>query len=199
MNFRAAIERAGGDPAKLKELVGDLAPLMRDTLVAFNYCLLCAARSADSLHQPRIRAQPRFRWRRRAIANLAAHRNLRHRLAINGGGRLVGSLAALPYTLAEAEQNFLIPAQTQALIWGDLVPQMIISAKIPRWWNATPAQLHFVGLHLRYGHELMAESAFDPALRTQVLAALGTVASPARTFTVGHCSKRAKSRMPSKL
>src|SRR5580700_5713868 len=63
---------------------------------------------------------------------------------------------------------------------------MILSAKIPRWWNSTPAQLHFVGLHLRYGHELLAESAFDPALRAQVLAALGTVAAPARTFAVGH-------------
>ena len=83
----------------------------------------------------------------------------------NAGGRLVGSLAGLPYALAEAEQNFLIPTQTQALIWGDLVPQMILSAKIPRWWNVTPSQLHWVGLHLRYGRELLAESAFDPALR----------------------------------
>ncbi len=37
LNIRAAIERAAGDAAKLKDLVGDLAPLMRDTLVAFNY------------------------------------------------------------------------------------------------------------------------------------------------------------------
>ena len=28
----------------------------------------------------------------------------------NAGGRLVGSLIALPYALAEAEQNFLIPS-----------------------------------------------------------------------------------------
>ena len=80
----------------------------------------------------------------------------------NAGGRLVGSLSGLPYALAEAEQNFLIPAQTQALIWGDLVPQMILSAKIPRWWNVTPAQMHWVGLHMRYGRELLAEAAFDP-------------------------------------
>ena len=51
------------------------------------------------------------------------------------------------------------------LIWGDLVPQMILSAKIPRWWNVTPAQVHWVGLHLRYGRELLAEAALDPALR----------------------------------
>jgi len=40
-------------------------------------------------------------------------------------------------------------------------------------------------LHLRYGHEVLAEAAFDPAVRTQVLTALSTVASPARTSTVG--------------
>ena len=68
----------------------------------------------------------------------------------NAGGRLVGSLASLPYALAEAEQNFLIPTREQALIWGDLVPQMMLTAVIPRWWNVTPAQLHWVGLHMAY-------------------------------------------------
>ena len=99
----------------------------------------------------------------------------------NGGGRLVGSLSTLPYALAEAEQNFLVPTQTQALIWGDLVPQMILSAKIPRWWNVSPAQIHWVGLHLQYGRELLAESALDAELRGEVLAALGMHAAPERT------------------
>ncbi|HEV2689934.1 MAG TPA: hypothetical protein VGV35_15350, partial [Bryobacteraceae bacterium] len=103
----------------------------------------------------------------------------------SAGGRLIGSLSTLPYALAEAEQNFLVPAQTQALIWGDLVPQMILSAKIPRWWNVTPSQLHWVGLHLRYGRELLAESAFDPQLRAEVLDALGLLAAPARTQSIG--------------
>ena len=81
----------------------------------------------------------------------------------NAGGRLVGSLAALPYALAEAEQNFLIPTREQALIWGDLVPQMILSAMIPRWWNVTPLQLHWVGLHMAYAETLLAEGALDTA------------------------------------
>ena len=38
---------------------------------------------------------------------------------------MVGSLSGLPYALAEAEQNFLIPSREEALIRGDLVPQMI--------------------------------------------------------------------------
>jgi hypothetical protein len=104
----------------------------------------------------------------------------------NGGGRLVGSLATLPYTLAEAEQNFLVPTQTQALIWGDLTPQMILSAKLPRWWNATPRQLRWVDLHLLYGRELIAEAALDRALGDQVAAALGNFAAPARTAEVAH-------------
>ena len=85
---------------------------------------------------------------------------------------------------AEAEQNFLIPAQTQALIWGDLVPQMILSAKIPRWWNVAPAQMHWVGLHLQYGREVLAESAFDPEVRGVVLEALAMHAAPVRTSEV---------------
>jgi hypothetical protein len=102
----------------------------------------------------------------------------------NGGGRLVGSLSSLPYALAEAEQNFLVPSQTQALIWGDLVPQMILSAKIPRWWNVTPAQMHWVGLHMRYARSVLAEAALDPELRKQVLEVLGSQAAPVRTAQV---------------
>jgi len=102
----------------------------------------------------------------------------------NAGGRLVGSLATLPYALAEAEQNFLVPTQTQALIWGDLVPQMILSAKITRWWGVTPVQVHWVGLHLRYGRELLAVAAFDAGLRQQVLDALAKHAAPVRTALV---------------
>ncbi len=112
----------------------------------------------------------------------------------NGGGRLVGSLSSLPYALAEAEQNFLVPTQTQALIWGDLVPQMILSAKIPRWWDVTPAQMHWVGLHLRYGRELLAEAALDSDLRTQVLASLGTLAAPARTRMVAQLLEQGEVR-----
>ena len=44
---------------------------------------------------------------------------------------------------------------------------MILSAKIPRWWNVTPAQIHWVGLHMRYGESLLAEAALDPATCAQ--------------------------------
>ena len=37
LNLRAAIEKAAGDPEKVKDMRGLLAPLLRDTLLAFNY------------------------------------------------------------------------------------------------------------------------------------------------------------------
>jgi hypothetical protein len=185
LNVRAAIEKAAGDAEKIKEVRGQLAMLLRDTLLAFNYAYYAPpgaqilftnpvfVRSHDFLG---MQGQPRT-WHSTETYGTG--------WPSNAGGRLVGSLSALPYALAEAEQNFLVPAQTQALIWGDLVPQMILSAKIPRWWNVTPNQIHWVGLHLRYGRELMAQAAFDPEMRTQVLADLGMLAAPVRTATIG--------------
>ncbi|HTY99835.1 MAG TPA: hypothetical protein VMB75_08375, partial [Rhodocyclaceae bacterium] len=184
LNLRLSVEKTT-DPARLKELTGLLAPVLRDTLVAFNYAYYAPPAAQVLYTNPAFvrshdfvggEGQPRT-WHSTELAGTG--------WPSNGGGRLVGSLSTLPYALAEAEQNFLVPTQTQALIWGDLVPQMILSAKIPRWWNVTPDQVHWVGLHLRYGRELVAESALDPDLRTQVLAALGTMAVPARTSLVG--------------
>jgi hypothetical protein len=61
---------------------------------------------------------------------------------------------------------------------------MILSAKIPRWWNVTPSQVHWVALHFRYGREALAAAAFDSRLREQVLDALWKYAPPARTGAV---------------
>jgi len=184
LNVRASMERAGADPAKLKEIVGLLAPHMRDTLLAFNYVYYAPPGAQILYTNPVFVRSHDFIGGEGQARTWLSTDTYGSGWPSNGGGRLVGSLSSLAYTLAEAEQNFLIPAQTQALIWGDLVPQMILSAKIPRWWTATPTQLHWVGLHLRYGHELLAESAFDPALRTEVLAAISKVAPPARTSII---------------
>jgi hypothetical protein len=183
-NLRASIDRAAGDAEKLQEVRGLLAPFLRDTLVAYNYAHY-APPGAQVLY-----TNPLFVRGHDFIGLQGANHTWKGTELFgtgwpsNGGGRLVGSLAGLPYALAEAEQNFLIPTQTQALIWGDLVPQMILSAKIPRWWNVTPAQLHWVGLHMRYGRGLLAEAALDPEIRKQVIENLGSQAAPARTVQV---------------
>jgi hypothetical protein len=184
LNLRLAMERAGGDPAKLKELIGDLAPLMRDTLVAFNYVYYAPPGAQILYTNPVFVRSHDFVGGEGQSRTWAPTETYGTGWPSNGGGRLVGSLSGLPYTLAEAEQNFLVPTQTQALIWGDLVPQMILSAKLPRWWNVTPQQVHWVALHLRYGRELLAESAFDPQLRAKVETALSALAAPGRTGEV---------------
>jgi len=178
LNLRAAIEKNSGE--KLRDVRGLLAPFLRDTLVAYNYAHY-APPGAQILY-----TNPMFVRSHDFLGVQGANHSWRSTEVFgsgwpsNGGGRLVGSLAGLPYALAEAEQNFLVPEQTQALIWGDLVPQMIVSAVIPRWWSVTPSQLHWVALHMRYAEALLAESALDPALRQEALGILSAQAAPAR-------------------
>jgi hypothetical protein len=184
LNLRATIEKAAGDPNRVQETRGLLAPLLRDTLLAYNYAHYAPPGAQILYTNPVFVRSHDFlgmqgtdhTWRTTELYGTG--------WPSNGGGRLVGSLAALPYALAEAEQNFLVPTQTQALIWGDLVPQMILSAKIPRWWHVSPALLHWTGLHLRYGRELLAEAALDGNVRTEVVAAVGMLAAPARARQV---------------
>jgi hypothetical protein len=184
LNLRSAIEKAAADPEKLKDVRGLMAPLLRDTLLAFNYAHYAPPGAQILYTNPVFVRSHDFLGMQGTSHTWRTTETYGTGWPSNGGGRLVGSLSSLPYALAEAEQNFLIPAQTQALIWGDLVPQMILSAKIPRWWNITPPQVHWVGLHLRYGRELLAQAAYDADLRGQVLAALGLFAAPARTASV---------------
>jgi hypothetical protein len=184
LNLRAAIERAGGDAEKLKDVRGSLAPLLRDTLVSYSYAHYAPPGAQVLYTNPLFVRGHDFVGVQGAFHTWKGTELFGTGWPSNGGGRLVGSLSGLPYALAEAEQNFLVPAQTQALIWGDLVPQMILSAKIPRWWNVTPAQMHWVGLHLRYARAMMAEAAIDSGTRKQVVEGLAAQANPARTMLV---------------
>jgi len=183
-NLRAAIDKAANDPEKLKDLRGQLAPFLRDTLVGFSYAHYAPpgaqilqtnplfVRSHDFLG---LQGSPQT-WKQTEVFGSG--------WPSSAGGRLVGSLPGLAYALAEAEQNFLIPSREQALIWGDLVPQMIVTAKVPRWWNVTPAQIQWVSLHLNQGETLAAESALDSAKRAEFLALLNRHAPPVRVRKV---------------
>ncbi|HEY1757475.1 MAG TPA: hypothetical protein VGG72_19035 [Bryobacteraceae bacterium] len=180
LNLRAAIEKAAGDPQKLKDLRGQLAPFLRDTLVGFNY-IHYAPPGAEVLN-----TNPLF-VRSHDFIGSESQQLVWRETDVYGsgwpesaGGRLTGSLAALPYALAEAEQNFLIPSKEQALIWGDLVPQMLVTAVIPRWWNVSSVQLHWVDMHMAYAESLFADAAMSTARRDQLEAALEHYASPGR-------------------
>jgi hypothetical protein len=180
LNLRAAIDKSANDASKLKELRGQLAPFLRDTLVGFNY-LHYAPPGAQVLHtNPLFVRSHDFIGIQGSEQTWKATQVFGSGWPASAGGRLVGSLVALPYALAEAEQNFLIPSREQALIWGDLVPQMMLTAVIPRWWNVSSAQVHFVGTNMRYAEDLLAESALSPQRRAQVMGVLEAYAPPAR-------------------
>jgi len=184
LNMRALIEKAQNNPEKLHDLRGSLTPFLRDTLVAYNYVHYAPPGAQILYTNPLFVRGHDFIGMQGATHTWKTTEMLGTGWPSNGGGRLTGSLANLPYALAEAEQNFLVPTQTQALIWGDLVPQMILSAKIPRWWNVTPAQVHWVGTQMRFGETLLAEAALDAAARQRAMAALDLQAPPMRRMLV---------------
>ncbi len=184
LNIRAAAERAASDAEKIRDVRGMLAPLLRDTLVAYNYAYYAPPGAQELYANPLfVRSHDFFgasdvpeTWRQAGL--------LATGWPSSNGGRLTGSLASLAYALADAEQNFLVPAQTQALIWGDLAPQMIASATLPRWWRVSPDEVHWAALHIGYGHEMLAESALDAGARAQTVEALAALATPARAAEV---------------
>ena len=129
VNLRAIIDKAAKDPEKLRDIRGQLAPTLRDTIVGYNYIHYAPPGAQILMTNPLfVRghdflgiASANHSWRTTEVYGTG--------WPSNAGGRLVGSLSGLPYALAEAEQNFLVPTQTQALIWGDLVPQMMLTAR----------------------------------------------------------------------
>jgi len=180
LNLRAAIDKAAKDTQKLSDLRGELSGFLRDTLVGFNY-MHYAPPGAQVL-----RTNPLFVRSHDFIGVQGAQQTWGFTYVpgsgwpSNAGGRLAGSLASLPYALAEAEQNFLIPSHEQALIWGDLVPQIMLTAIVPRWWNVLPVQTHWVGVHMAYGESLLGQGALNAERRRQVLGALDPYLAPGR-------------------
>jgi hypothetical protein len=184
LNLRAFIDRAGADPKKLDEVRGLLAPFLRDTLIGFNYVHYAPPGAQVLYTNPLFVRGHDFIGLQGTMATWKDTELLGSGWPSSGGGKLVGSVVSLPYALAEAEQNFLIPSREQALIWGDLVPQLLVTATVPRWWNVTPAQLHWVALHMEYAETLLAESALNAGRRQIVLDALAQYAPPARVAQI---------------
>lgn len=184
MNLVTAIDKAGADPEKLKDLRGQLAGVLRDTLVGFIYAYYAPPAAQILQTNPVFVRSHDFIGMQSSSQTWKQTEVFGTGWPSSAGGRLVGSLTNVPYALAEAEQNFLIPTREQALIWGDLVPQMIVSATVPRWWNVTAGQMHWVAMHMSYGEVAVAEATFDETRRAQVLAVLDRQAPPFRVKKV---------------
>ncbi len=151
---------------------GALAPFLRDTLVGLVYSYYAPVGAQLCLTNPLLVRSHDFvgpegapaEWRHTELSGTGWPES--------AGGRLTGSLIAIPYALAEAEQNFLTPKREQALIWADLVPQIIAGVTVNRWRNITPAQVRWVSLHLQRGRALLVMAALNSQIEARVLDSL---------------------------
>jgi hypothetical protein len=180
LNLRAQIDKAQGQSDKLRDLRGLLTPLLRDTLSGMIYAYYAPPGAQVLYTNPLFVRSHDFNGIQSVSQTWAQTDVVGSGWPANSGGRLVGSLAGLPYALADAEQNFLIPTREQALIWGDLVPQLLVGAKAERFWTVTPSQLRWVALHMRLGEGVVAEAVLDPQRRAEVLEWLEMHSPPAR-------------------
>ena len=183
LNLRRAVDRSQGNPRRLLAIRGELAPMLRDSLVGIVYALysppgaeLIRANPLFVRSHDFLGPEGKFSWARTRMQATG--------WPSSGGGRLVGSLMSLPYELAAAEQNFMIPTERQALIWQDLAPQMLMGATLPRWWGVQPADLHYVGLHLRLARSLLAQAGLDRDLAAALRTHLRRRVEPSRVWRI---------------
>ncbi len=190
--------------SQLEDARGELASFLRDTLVGLNYAYY-EPPGAQALHN-----NPLFvRSHDFAGETVGGMKNLWQAPSLlgqgtpaGGGAHFVGSLADLPYALADIEQDFISPESVQALIWKELAPEMLAGAVLPRWWNVTPMELHAVALYQRSGEELLTASADDASLRAKVLAILSSRMLPQSTRHIeaalknGHAAELVSEMMP---
>jgi hypothetical protein len=171
-----------GTPAQLETARGQLAPFLRDTLVGLNYAYYeppgaqilhsnpLLVRSHDFSGLTVIGAQ--HLWRPPELFGVG--------IPAGGGAYLMGSLADLPYALATTEEDFIAPENVQALIWKEMVPDLMVSATVPRWWDVSQNELHAVTLYQRSGEELLTASVENTELRGRVITILSDRMSPQR-------------------
>ncbi len=168
--------------SQIEEVRGRLAPFLRDTLVGMNYAYYeppgaqilrvnpLLVRSHDFSGDTVIGIEGVWQASRLFGAGSPA----------GGGAHLIGSLADLPYVLAEIEQDFIAPDHIQALIWRELVPGLLTNSVLPRWWDVSRNELHAVALYQRSGEELLTVSAENENVRNRVMAILSDRMLPQR-------------------
>jgi len=163
--------RTPGAPKEMANARGRLVPFLRDFLTGLNYAYY-EPPGAQMLHNNALfirRHDFSGDASRGSEPPWSVPRMVGRGDTSGGGVRLTGGLCALPYVLAGVEQEFIVPKNVQSLIWEDLVPSLLTSAVLPRWWQVSPKELHAVNLYQHFGEELLTTSGREPALRTQVI------------------------------
>jgi hypothetical protein len=172
--------------SQLEEARGQLASFLRDTLVGLNYAYY-EPPGSQALHNNPLFVRSHD-FAAESVTGIGAvwqaPRLLGQGSPAGGGGHFVGSLADLPYALAELEQDFIAPENVQALICKELTPGLLTSAILPRWWAVSQDELHAAALFQRSGEELLTASAKDSELRGKVMAILSDRMAPRKASEV---------------
>ena len=174
--------KTSATPAQLEASRGQLTPFLRDTLVGLNYAYY-EPPGAEVLHNnplfvrshdfSSISVQGMVEiWGVPRLVGIGA--------TAGGGAYLLGSLADLPYALASTEDDFIVPKNIQALIWKQIVPEILVSATLPRWWNVSQNELHIAALYQRTGEELLSAASSNADLREKVMGILADRMTPNR-------------------
>ncbi len=188
----AKLIKASPSPAQLEAARGQLAPFLRDTLVGLNYAYY-EPPGAQILHNnPLFVRSHDFAgitiigadqlWGPPDLIGVGT--------PAGGGAYLMGSLADLPYALATVEEDFISPENVQALIWKEMVPNLLVDATLSRWWRVSPRELHAVALYQEAGEEILRAAASNPSLRAKVVEVLSERMSPQRVWQVEQALQR---------
>jgi len=182
----AKVLKSSASRAQILEARGQLASYMRDTLVGLNYAYY-EPPGAQVLHHNRLFVRSHD-FSAETVGGIKGvwqdPQMFGEGSPAGGGAHLVGSLADLPYVLAEIEQDFIAPENVQALIWRELVPGLLTSAVLPRWWTVSRDEMHAIALYQRTGEEILAASVDNRELRSKALAILSERMSPLRLQAV---------------
>ncbi len=183
----AKLLQAKSSARKLAAARGQLVPFLRDTLVGLNYAYYEPPGAQMIYHNALFVRSHDFSGERSMEENRAwkTPELFGRGLPASGGAHLVGSLANLPYVLAEMEENFIVPSNVQSLVWEDLVPTLMTDAVLPRWWRVTRNELHAVALYQRFGEELVTAAGTNPQLRQRVMEIFSDRMLPLRFERVG--------------
>jgi len=167
-------------PNEAAEMRGALTPFLRDTLVGLNYAYY-EPPGAEILHNSPLLVREHDFLASESVGQTRAWQAPQLfgvGLTAGNGTHLSGSLAGLPYALAEIEQDFIVPQNVQALIWHDTAADLLTTSVVPRWWSTSQDALHAVALYQEAGAELVKKAAKDASLRADVIAILAMRTPP---------------------
>jgi hypothetical protein len=178
----AKVIQSPASPKQLEAARGQLATFLRDTLVGMVYAYYEPPNSQVLHNNPLFVRSHDFSGETVIGVDRLweAPRMFGEGSPAGGGAHLIGSLADLPFVLAEVEQDFIAPDHVQSLIWQQFVPGVMSNAIVPRWWNVSRKELHAVALYQRAGEEVLMASTGDEELRRKVLLVLSDRMPPER-------------------